>query len=258
MSQPTNNVVAMRMPNIAPLKNVLLMRSLLEQLVARSPGQPGIGVFYGFAGLGKSNACAAAHAANRGSVYVELRDHFTRKSFLAALLAEMGVRAERTIAEMFDQVCAELLLSQRALILDMGDYLVKRNLVDTLLDLYEGSKAPVVLVGEEHFPKKLKRASERFYDRVLLWRLAELADMEDTRKLAKLYSPDLDIKDDVLEKIHEAAGKVARKIATSIERERQDAKKAGLRSLSLKDRGDKPFYNGEPPTRPTPQKRRPE
>jgi hypothetical protein len=48
-------------------------------------------------------------------------------------------------------------------------------------DIYEGSGAAVLLVGEERFPMALKRASERFYDRVLKWQPAERADWTTRR-----------------------------------------------------------------------------
>ncbi len=249
MSQPASNVATLRMPNVAPLRNVLLLRAVMEQLTTRTASLPGIGVFYGHPGMGKSMACAAAHSAHRGSVYIEVRDHFTKKSFLEAILADMAIKPERTAGMMFDQACDELLRSRRPLIVDMADYLVKRHLVDTLLDLYEGSGAPVLLVGEEMFPAKLQRESERFYDRVLVWRLAEFCDAGDARKLAALYSPDVEIKDDLLGRMLEDAKKIARRLATRINNVRAEAKKLGLRSVDAKAWGDRPFYTGDLPAR---------
>lgn len=239
-----HTVSQVRLANIAPLKNVLLMRRMMEHLVNRSPNLPGIGVMYGQAGLGKSSACAAsAHTA----IYVELRSHCSRKVLLVALLHEMGIKPGRTTAELFDQVCHELMLSKKPLILDMGDYLIKRNLVDLVLDIYEGSGAAIAIIGEEHFAAALKRASERVYDRVLVWQPAQFADMEDTRKLARLYSPDVEIRDDLLAAILRDSRGVARKISTNIDAVRQEAKKTGKRAIDLVIWGQRPFYTGEPP-----------
>jgi hypothetical protein len=235
-----------RLATVAPLRNVLLMRRMMEHLIGRSPNLPGIGVFYGQAGLGKSNACAAATTAHRG-IYVELRAHFTRKVLLQAMLHEMGIKPERTTAELFDQVCEELLLSKKPLILDMGDYLIKRNLVDLVLDIYEASRAAIALIGEERFASALKRASERVYDRVLEWQPAQLADMDDARKLAMLYAPEVDIRDDLLGAILRDSRGVARKIATNLDAVGQEAKKIGKRSMDLKTWGERPLYTGEPP-----------
>lgn len=247
MSNNTN-VVSLRLPNIAPLKNVGLLRRSMEHLTKRSPNLPGIGVFFGTAGLGKSNACASAASAYR-AVYIELRSHFTKKSFLLAVLAEMGIKPERTTSEMVDQICQELMLSKRPLILDEGDYLVKRNLLELVRDIYEGSGAAILLVGEERFPMALKRASERFYDRVLEWTPAELADLEDARKLAKLYAPDVEIRDDLLDDILKASRGVARRIAVNIENVRQEAKKAGKHAIDAKLWNGKAFYTGDAPVR---------
>jgi DNA transposition AAA+ family ATPase len=248
MPQAAANVTALRLPNIAPLRNVLLLRRMVDHLLKRSANLPGIGVMYGFAGLGKSNACAAAASAYR-AIYVEVRDHFTKKTLLLSILHEMSIKPERTAAEMFDQVCAELERSEKPLILDMADYLIKRHLVDTVLDIYEGSGAAIVLAGEEHFPKKLKRESERFYDRVLEFQLAELADRDDARKLAAMYSPDIEIKDDLLVRLLERSAGVARRIVVNVETVRQEGKKLGARAMDLKTWGDRPFNTGEAPVR---------
>ena len=242
-----NNVVTIRLPHIAPLRNVGKLRRMMEHLTKRSANLPGIGAFYGEPGVGKSNACAAAAAAYR-AVYVEVRSHFTKKALLLALLNEMSIKPERTVSEMVDQVCQELMLSRRPLILDEGDYLVSRNLVEIVRDVYEGSGAAIVMIGEENFPKKLERASARMYGRVLDWQLADFADLEDTRKLARLYSPDVEIRDDLLEAVKGRRGN-ARWIAVNIDAIREEAKKAGKRVMDLAAWGDRPFLGGEPPRR---------
>src|SRR4051794_37352025 len=94
-----NNVAQLRLPNIAPLRNVLLLQRQLEHLTKASPNLPRIGAFYGIAGVGKSNACAAG-ASKHHAVYIEVRSHFTKKSFLLALLSEMSIKPERTTSEM--------------------------------------------------------------------------------------------------------------------------------------------------------------
>lgn len=248
MSQAESNVTALRLPHIAPLRNVLLMRRMMEHLVNRSPNLPGIGVLYGRAGLGKSNACAYSASAYR-AIYVELRDHFTRKVLLLEILREMAIKPARTTSELFDQVCEELTRSRRPLILDMGDYLIKRHLVDIVLDIYEGSGAAVAIVGEEGFAAALKRASERVYDRVLEWLPAEPADLDDARKLAKLYSPDVAIADELLAAILEKSARIARRIAVNIEYARQAAKRAGKRTIGPDDFDPKSFHTGEAPAR---------
>src|SRR5688500_4770040 len=107
MTQPAANVTHLRLPHIAPLRNVLLVAAAMEQLTKRSANLPGIGAVYGSAVVGKSNACAYAAATYR-AVYIECRRHFTKKSFLLAILAEMGIKPERTTSDLVDQICQEL------------------------------------------------------------------------------------------------------------------------------------------------------
>ena len=248
MTGNTSTVTQLRMPNIAPLRNVTLLRRVMEHLTNRSANLPGIGAFYGKAGLGKSNACAAAAAATR-AVYIETRSHFTKKSFLLAILAEMAIIPARTTSEMVDQICSELMHSRRPLILDEGDHLVTRHLIELVRDIYEGSGAAILLVGEESFPRALQRASERFYDRILEWQPAELADLDDTRMLAKLYSPDVAIADDLLAAIKDASKGVARRISVNIENVRQEAKRSGKGAINLGAWGSKPLFTGDAPMR---------
>lgn len=249
MSNAAATVQTLRLPSVAPLRNVLHLKRVMDHLVNRSSmNLPGIGAMYGKAGLGKSNACAAAAASFR-AVYVETRSHFNKTSFLLALLAEMGIKRARTTSEMVDQVCQELTLSRRPLILDEGDYLVTRHLIELVRDIYEGSGAAIILVGEETFPAALKRASERFYDRVLEWQPAELADLEDARKLARLYSSDVEIKEDLLARVLEESGRIARRIAVNLDNIRQEAKKGGHRTMDLAAWGKRAFFTGEAPMR---------
>lgn len=244
------NVTPLRLPNIAPLRNVALLRSVMESLTKRGRSLPGIGVFYGQAGLGKSKACAVARS-SYDAVYIETRSHYTKKSFLLALLSEMGIKPGDTVSEMVDQICQELMHSQRPLILDEGDYLVSRKLIELVRDIYEGSNAAILLVGEERFPANLQKISERFYDRVLRWQPAEPADRDDARKLAAICSPEVEIRDDLVLHVLERTRGVARKIAVNFSNMHEAGKKAGLRSIGLKEWGEQPLYTGEPPRRPS-------
>lgn len=229
----------------ASLRNVALALKVLDHLVHRAPNLPGMGVLYGESGLGKS--CAAAAAATRyRAVYVECRSYFTKKSLLLAILEEMGIRPGRTVYEMVNQIGEELALSRRPLIIDEMDHIVDRNLVELIRDVYEVSQAAILMIGEERFPAKLKRW-ERFHNRILDWQPAERSDLDDTRKLARLYSSDVSIADDLLGHIVQSTRGVTRRICVNIETVRQDAKKTGARSIDLKAWGNRAMYTGEAP-----------
>lgn len=243
----TTNDTAATVSTFAPLRNVLIAARLMEHLVNRGAGLPGMGVISGPSGYGKS--CAAASVANRyRAYYIEIRSYFTKKSLLQAILDEMGIKAGKTIYEMMNQICEQLGNSKRPLILDEMDHAVERTLVELVRDIYEGSGASILMIGEEQFPRKLKRW-ERFHNRVLEWQLAEPSDLSDAAKLAKLYAPDVAIDEDLLVKIVDATRGVTRRICVNLEHVRQEAKKAGAKSISLKAWGSRALYTGEAPTR---------
>ncbi len=233
----------------ATLKNVALARRVLDHLVHRAPNLPGMGVLFGPSGYGKS--CAAASAATHSqphAVYIECRSYFTKKSLLLTILDEMSIRPGKTVYEMVNQIGEELSLSRRPLIIDEMDHIVDRNLVELIRDIYEVSGAAILMIGEERFPAKLKKW-ERFHNRILDWQPAEPSDLDDARKLAKLYSPDVAIADELLGQIVHVTRGVTRRVCVNIETVRQEAKKSGAKSIDLKTWGARAFYTGEAPAR---------
>ncbi len=125
-------------------------------------------------------------AANQHSGYcVQANSTWTRKAFLLNVLKEMGITPSKTNYGMADQIAEQLALSGKPLIIDEMDYLVKKGIVEVVRDLYEGSNATVLMVGEEHLPSKLN-AWERFHNRVLEWVPAQPCDLGDARALANL------------------------------------------------------------------------
>lgn len=234
---------------VALLSNVAACAELIEHLMNRTTNLPGMGVFYGPSGLGKS--IAAAYCANKYSgYYVECRSYFTRKSFLLAVCKEMRLRPGRTVFEMVTQIGEQLGLCQRPLIIDEMDHLVERNVVELVRDLYEASSAAILMIGEEMFPTKLKQW-ERFHNRVLAWSPAEAADMDDAAKLARLYAPDVAIGADLLAEIVKQSRGVHRRICVNIDLVRTWWKPigGGKSGPTLKEWGDRAFYTGDAPVR---------
>ena len=234
---------------VAPLTNVGLCAGALERATYRASHLPGMVVFYGPSGYGKSTA--AAYAANRTrAYYVECRSTWTRRATLSAMMHEMGLPETKglQIYRMADAVCEQLAKSGRPLIVDEMDHLVDKSAVELIRDLYEGSGAAILLIGEERLPKKLEKW-ERFHGRILDFQPAQPADFDDARHLARLYCGGLDIGDDLLRKIHELAHGSARRICVNLERVRSEAAATGLKSIDLAKWGKRAFYTGEAPVR---------
>ncbi len=231
----------------APLHNVTLVHKAVQRAMNREPNLPGIVVAYSPSGWGKSMAASYCANAFEG-FYVACRSYFTKKSFLETVLREMAIRPERTVAGMMDQIALQLDLSGRPLMLDEMDHLVDRNMIEIVRDLHEMSRCTMLLVGEEQFPRKLLRRSERFHNRVLEWVQVQPASRDDCRDLAEFYSP-IPIADDLLELFRERARGVTRYICVNIDRAKALGQTQGLKRVDLAAWGKREIYAGDAPSR---------
>lgn len=234
----------------APLQNVILCSRALERALNREPNLPGIVSFSGPSGWGKS--MAASYCANKhDGFYVECRSYFTKKTFVEAILKEMGIKAGRTVGVMMEQAAEQLDLSQRPLIIDEGDHIVDRNAIEILRDLHEMARTTILLIGEEQFPRKLLKW-ERFHNRVLVWELAQPANADDARKLAAFYCPGIEVAQDLLDRVREVSRGGARRICVNLDAIRDYCQKQGHRKIDLEAWGKRPLYSGDaPPRRPS-------
>ena len=229
---------------IAPLRNVAAFAELVDRLMNRSPGLPGMACFYGFSGFGKT--FAAIYAANKHRAYhVQVKSVWTRKKLCQSILQEMGILPASSISDMMDQIGQQLSLSGRPLIIDEADFLVAKGMIEVVRDIYESSQAAIILVGEEGLPASLKRW-ERVHGRMLDWVQALAALMADTRHLAYLHCRGIEIADDLLTALHEASAGSVRRICVNIDRVREAAETAGLNRISRAE-FTAPFFTGNPP-----------
>jgi len=229
----------------AALSIVYLAMGCLKRIIERREHLPGIAVLYGPSGFGKSTA--AAYLNNKmNAYYIECKSVWTKKAFLQNLLKVMGLPESSTVSEMLDQICEQLAKSGRPLIIDQMDYIVERSAVSVVMDIYEGSKAPILLIGEELLPSKLVK-KECFHNRIMEWAASPPADMKDAKVLADFYSDGIVIEDDLLAHIHDKSHGRARRIATNLELANNEAKNQGITSIGLKQWGKRELYTGEAP-----------
>ena len=232
---------------VAPLKNVSLCMQGMTTATKRAAHLPGMVCLYGPSGWGKSTA--AAYTANKTKAYyVEAKSSWTRKALLLAITNEMGVPPANTIYDLTDQVAEQLARSGRPLIVDEMDHLVDKKAVEVIRDIYEGSGAAILLIGEERLPAKLERW-ERFHGRVLDWIGAQPASLEDAAHLRGLYCKKVDIKDDLLAHIQEVAKGSIRRICVNLERVQEHAFQQGQKEIDLTSWGDRELFTGQPPRR---------
>lgn len=234
--------------SIAPLTNVGLMASLVERVMGRAEGLPGLGTFHGFSGYGKS--IAATYAMNRyRCVLVQIKSCWTRKYLCNRIATELELKPAKTIPEMVEQIGEELAASGRVLILDEADHLCTRPLIELVRDIYESAGAGIVLIGEEHLPAKLQ-AWERVHNRVLDWVAAQPATLSDAQMLARLYCPSVTVADDLLSMLHEASHGNCRRVCVNLNRLAEHAAAEALDAIIISDLPtDWAWFTGTPPKR---------
>lgn len=231
----------------APLANVALLLGALDKLTKRPDHLPGIGVFYGPSGYGKSTAAAVGCVRHR-CYYVQARSSWTKKAAHQAILKVMGIMPGKTMAEMSDQVAEQLASSKRPLVVDEADYLVDKGSIEIIRDIYEASLAPILIIGEERLPYKLKKY-ERFHGRVLAWVPAQPASLDDALALRDLYATCAAVADDMMELIHAQADGSVRRIVVNLELAQDTAKTLGLNAMDAAAWGGRALYTGDAPSR---------
>lgn len=231
--------------NTAPLAVVSAARAALLTVQDRDHYLPGMSVLYGPSGAGKSTACA--YLRNKyHAYYVECKSTWSKKALLESICKTMRIVPDRIISRMLDQICDQLIKSGRPMIIDEMDHLVERSAVEIIRDIYEGSKAAILLVGEERLPAKLTKW-ERFHGRILEWTAAPMADLEDAQRLSEFYCQGVQIQADLLEAIHRGSNGSVRRITINLSRAKTEAINLGLDTIGLKQWGKKELYTGDAP-----------
>lgn len=246
MTKPDQKVNA---GDTAPIKNVAACLGLIKSLQNRNPLQPNLGVFAGFSGYGKS--VAALYSQNKtGAAYVEVSDTWNRKKLMSSILTELGQYQPRgTLSDLEDEIIGRLARQPlRPLIIDEGDKLVDKNLIELVRMIAKKSNVPVLLIGEENFPAKLERAGDRFRDLVLVMDYAKACDLEDTKTLARTFYPSISMQDELLDEARRRAEGRVRRIGNTLHAIAAFANARGLEDISL-DQFTGRFSEGKLPSR---------
>lgn len=231
--------------SVAPLRNVAALTALIDRVQHRALGLPGMAVFYGWSGFGKSTA--AIYASNRfQAVLVQCKSAWTQRNLVSAILIELGLQPKGNTADMIDRIAGELTLRGVPLIIDEADHLAARNMIELTRDIYEGSQAPVILIGEERLPQTLKKW-ERVHGRILDWIAALPADLSDLNHLTGIYAPGIEIdetlKRDLLRLSHGSTRRVCVNLAQVAER----AQLLGVTRIGPAEFRREQFFTGDAP-----------
>lgn len=234
--------------SVAPLANVAALVTLIERVDKREFGLPGMAVFFGPSGFGKSYACL--YAANRfDACLVQVKSSWRPKYLCSAILTELGIKPRGTLADLAAKVSEELARTGRPLLIDEADFLVQHDMVELAREFHESSGSPVILVGEELLPQKL-RAWERVHGRMLDWVAAQEGCLSDVRHLAGIYCRGVQINDELMELVLERSGRSIRRICVNLAKLKEFAAVKGLKSLTGQDWGKAKleFFTGDAPS----------
>lgn len=230
----------------APLTNVSLFSDLIAKLIDRPAHLPGLGVFYGFSGYGKTWSARYGRLKSR-AYYLECGESWTRARFLRSALEGMGEDTKGAASSMIDRVINNLRATRRPLIIDEADHIIRRGYIETIREIADASGAPVILMGEEKLPQMIERASERVHNRVLLTVAAQPGGAKDAAILGRLYHVDVNFGPDMLEAIAKASGGRLRRIVTNLYNVASEAEIQGWTVAGLEQWGARDFYTGGTP-----------
>lgn len=235
-------------PRPAPLQNLQLFEKLYDTCKNTPFYLPHWGCFHGVAGYGKTTAAGHVRASNN-CVLIECGSTWAAGTLVDALCSELLIRPKGGVSNRVQQIIRVLADNPVPMVFDEADHLVKKSLIDVIREIADKTQAPVIFIGEQMMPDKLKQF-ERAYSRVGHWARSVPCSMGDARLLVKsVFGKDgVAVSDDLLVKLLNEAEGSTRRLAAKLYDGAQVAKAKGLKSLTIENyRGEARF--GEPNTR---------
>ncbi|ARR52027.1 hypothetical protein HY78_00410 [Rhizorhabdus wittichii DC-6] len=230
----------------AALSNMARALDTMNAAIHAEDGAPRMCVFFGKSGVGKTVG-AAYVTARTGAAYILARSVWTRRAFLEALATEIGIASlERTATRLMDQIIEQLQAMPRPLLIDEMDHLARNQAVEIIRDIYDATDIPVMMIGEEKLPGKLKEW-ERFDNRLIAINQALPASVEDGRLLRDVYCKRVHVADDLVDFFTERCKGITRRIIINLQRANTVAvDELGTTAIDLKSWGNRPMLNGAP------------
>ena len=221
----------------------LAIMGLTDEAINTARAEEGMVALIGRAGLGKTFSAQyllAQHSAH----YLRASVHWTPKTFLAALLFELGedVRIDRhNLYTLMNRARDALRRWNGPLIIDEADMLFElsgkttenaQRKIETVRELFDATGVPIVLIGEEHLDGKSKQW-ERFHRRIVEWVRAPAASLADAQLLAKVYAPGLIVADDLTDHICKTTNGSVSRIKQNIQKASRRAALSGVLAIDL-------------------------
>lgn len=230
---------------VQPLRNVVALNNLVQSLKSRHEDLPGLGVFFGPPGLGKTFGCIFAQV-QHDAILVTVQELWTKRDLLEAVLNELSIAPAKRLADMGKQANQGLAIAHRPLIIDEADYALQRGLLSVVRDMHDGSGTPIVLIGMEKFPQKLQTL-ELIEQRVFAWVQAMQCNERDARLLVQKYANGIEIDDTMLDHIMTINNRNARRMSKDIVYLVEICRQEGVTKVTRDSWGNRPLFHTKAP-----------
>ncbi len=218
---------------IVPISNVARLAEAGAALLNRANGMPGMGLVYGATGAGKTTAVAWL-ATRQNGVFVRATALTTPTSLCESICRELGIARKGTNVATIEAIVERLAETNRPLFIDEADYIVdQKRLVETLRDIHDLASVPVILIGMANIRRSIT-GREQLAGRIAQWVEFAAAPFEDVRTLANELA-EVDIGDDLLQRLHEAARGSVRLSVVGLGRIEQFARARGMTRIAAQD-----------------------
>ncbi len=197
-------------------KSVMKLHDGISNINHKLKGVERMLLVTGEPGLGKTEA-AIHYAAQNGAIMIRTLQLMTGPWLLREIVKELGAAPERRISDIFDQIVDLQKTKPRTIILDEVDrFAEKTEILETIRDIHDVCRCPIVFIGEEMADKKLMRY-RRLYRRFVDVIRFEKLDREGVEQFIKKVS-DVKFESEAIDRVlNESGGKIS-EIITLIHR----------------------------------------
>lgn len=193
-------------------KNVRKLYKLADTLLEKDNGTPGLGLFYGAPGLGKSVAATHMHV-QKNYVYLRAKTPWTVKWFLNDLLHELNEKEMGRTKDAYNRLVEVLSREPRLIIIDEVDHMLHDSkIIETMRDIHDESGNCFLLIGMQNIERKLKgfpHLYSRFADVIRAKPIRRDGILEISEKLVELP-----VLKETAEQLYELTNGELRKIIT--------------------------------------------
>ncbi len=139
-------------------RNVKSMFALADLLESSEEKTPGLGLYYGDPGLGKTEAAQHLCIKKPTYIYIRAKTAWTIRWMLNDLLLELNEQAAGRTERAYERLRDTLLKDRRPIVIDEVDHMLHDSkVIETMRDIYDETGNPFLLIGMQDAERKLKR-----------------------------------------------------------------------------------------------------